>query len=106
MTNLPPLDSPLYWTNRLAVDGTLAVVSPVSTTATALVWDASGTNLMLSWPADHTGWRLVMQTNHLGLGLSSDTNDWMTVPGSPATNLIQLLIDPTLPGGYYRLVWP
>jgi len=106
VTNLPPLDSPLYWTNRLAVDGTLAVVSPVSTTATALVWDASGTNLMLSWPADHTGWRLVMQTNHLGLGLSSDTNDWMTVPGSPATNLIQLLIDPTLPGGYYRLVWP
>ena len=52
------------------------------------------------------GWRLVMQTNHLDQGFSTDTNDWMTVPGSQTTNFINLLIDPTLSGGYYRLVWP
>ena len=72
---LPALTGNLIWTNRLTVDGTLAVVNPVSTVPTNLVWSMSGTNLNLLWPSDHTGWRLLVQTNNLAGGISSNTND-------------------------------
>ena len=105
-TNLPALAANLYWVDQLAVDGTLAVAATVSVVPTNLLWSVSGANLTLEWPTDHIGWRLVRQTNHLEAGLSTDTNDWMTVPGSETTNLMNLLIDPTVPGGFYRMIWP
>jgi autotransporter-associated beta strand protein len=105
-TNLPPLGMGLGWTNRLAADGTLAVISVVSTTPTNILWNVSGTNLTLSWPSDHTGWRLLMQTNHLAQGISSNTNDWGAVANSPLTNQIVLPISPAQPAEFYRLVYP
>jgi autotransporter-associated beta strand protein len=87
-------------------NGVLSVVSPVATNPTNLTFSVSGTNLTLSWPGDHTGWRLVMQTNHLAAGLSLNTNDWTTVLGSQTTNQINLPVDPSLSGGFYRLVFP
>jgi len=104
--SLPPLANNLYWTNTLAVNGTLAVVSGVSTTPTNLVWSVSGTNLIVSWPADHIGWRLLVQTNNLALGLSSNTNDWTTVAGSPATNQVNLPMYSTQLAEFYRLIYP
>ena len=104
-TALPPLAPGLAWTNRLAVNGSIQVIQSVNlaaTNLTALV--TGGTNLSLSWPADHTGWRLLTQTNHLGSGVSANTNDWMTVAGSSATNRVSLPVDATTPAEYYRLV--
>lgn len=95
--NLPPLpDGSVMWTNRLAIDGTIAVVaaSTVNTSSPIITISVSGGNLTLSWPADHTGWTLQMQTNSLG-------TNWVDVPGSTSTNSV------TLPVGtgtvFYRL---
>jgi hypothetical protein len=101
--NLPALPSPdLYWTNKLAVDGTIAVVGPgtVNPNPTNLTFTVGGGNLTLSWPLDHTGWTLQVQTNSRAVGLSTN---WFDVSGSTTTNAI------TLPAGtpngavFYRL---
>jgi autotransporter-associated beta strand protein len=105
-TNLPSLGSSLAWSNRLAIDGTLAVISVVSTTPTNLSWNVSGTNLTLSWPSDYTGWRVLMQTNHLANGISSNTNDWGAIANSQQTNQIVLPINPSLPEEFYKLIYP
>ena len=106
VTNLPPLNSGLAWSNSVSVNGRIAVITLVSSVPTNLVWSVSGTNLTLSWPADHTGWRLLMQTNNLNLGVSVNTNDWTTVANSAATNQLNLRLDPSQPGGFFRLIYP
>ena len=106
VTNLPSLNSGLAWSNSLAVNGSLAVVSTVSLVPTNILWSVSGTNLTLSWPPDHTGWRLLVQTNNLANGISANTNDWGTVAGSQQTNQMTLPVDPTLPLEFYRLIYP
>jgi autotransporter-associated beta strand protein len=85
--------------------GVLSVTS-INTNPTNIIAAVTGGNLSLSWPADHTGWRLLIQTNHLAGGLSANTNDWTTVPGSASTNQVNITIDPTKPGEYYRMVYP
>jgi autotransporter-associated beta strand protein len=104
--NLPALGQNLYWTNRLAVDGTLSVLSTASTSPTNMVWSVSGTNLTFSWPADHLGWRLLMQTNHLSSGVSLNPNDWATVPGSQQTNQVSVPVNPANAVEFYRLGYP
>jgi len=97
------------WTNKLAVNGTIAVLTSVpnvNTNATSITAHASGNVLTLSWPADHTGWRLLVQTNNLALGLSTSTNDWTTVVGSSSVDTTNLTINPVLPAEFYRLVYP
>ncbi len=66
----------------------------------------SNGTLTLAWPVDHLGYRLLTQTNNLNLGVSANLNDWATVPGSTATNLINLPIVTTNFDAYYRLVYP
>ena len=102
-SNLPVLSAGLAWTNRLAVDGTLAVVSTVSAVLTNLVWSVTGTNLSLVWPADHQGWRLQTQTNSLNNGLGTN---WVTVPNSP--NVTGMLIPIAGNNGcvFFRLASP
>ena len=104
--NLPALATGLGWSNSLAVDGSIQVVATVNTTPTNLTTVVSGGNLNLSWPADHTGWRLLEQTNNLAAGISSNTNDWGTVAGLASTNQVSILIDPTMPAEFFRLVYP
>ena len=90
------------WTNKLAIDGTIGVLSgasPVNTAPTNITTVVSGNTLTLSWPADHTGWTL--QTNSVGLLSPS----WFPYPGSTATNQIFMTIDPTKPSVFYRLVY-
>jgi autotransporter-associated beta strand protein len=84
-------------------------VTPLVTVATnspTLTNVVSGGSLTLSWPADHIGWRLLVQTNNLTTGVSSNTNDWMTVAASAATNQAVIPIDATKPTEFYRLIYP
>jgi autotransporter-associated beta strand protein len=100
---LPALPTPdLYWTNRLALNGSIAVaavvtVNPNSTNITASV---SGGILTLSWPQDHTGWTLQAQTNAPGVGLNST---WFDVTGSTSTNIVSFPISATNGSVFYRL---
>jgi autotransporter-associated beta strand protein len=100
---LPALAGNLMWTNRLGVDGSLAVISPVNTAPTNLAFMVAGGQLQLSWPADHTGWRLEVQTNALGTGLGIN---WSTVPGSAQTNQLWLPVSTSAGSVFYRLVYP
>jgi autotransporter-associated beta strand protein len=96
---LPVLGAGVGWTNKLSVDGTIQVVSVVSTIAPTMTLQSSGSSLTLSWPPDHTGWRLQVQTNGL------DTN-WFEVPGADATNLMTVPMDPANGSVFFRLVYP
>ena len=104
-TNLPVLGSGKAW-NWNPATGVLSVMTTVNTNPTNITATVSGGNLNLSWPADHTGWRLLVQTNHLAAGISSNTNDWMTVPGSAGIDQTNIPMDPTKPAEFYRLVYP
>lgn len=100
---LPPLDGDLVWTNTLAIDGTLAVVSsapPVNTTPTNIVFAVNGTtSLTLSWPVGHTGWALEAQTNNLG-------TNWFTIPGSTTTNQMTVPFFPDASSAFFRMRYP
>jgi hypothetical protein len=95
----------LYWTNNLAVNGSIAVVAvvTVNTNSTNIVTSVSGNTLTLSWPADHKGWHLQAQTNSLSSGLGTN---WVTIPGSDAVVSTNLTINPANGSVFYRLVYP
>jgi hypothetical protein len=85
---------------------TVNVVQQPSQTKPVLTSGVSNGTLTLTWPLDHLGYRLLTQTNNLNLGVSANLNDWATVPGATATNLIALPIVTTNFDAYYRLVYP
>lgn len=85
----------------LLVDGTVKVSSALPTPVT-LTNSVSGGKLTLSWPSGQTGWTLQEQINPPGTGLGTN---WVTVPGSDATNQITFPIDPTMGSVFYRLVF-
>jgi hypothetical protein len=99
--NLPVLSAPLSWTNKLAVNGSIAVVSGVSLTPVVVTNVPNGANLTLSWPTDHIGWRLVSHTNP-ALPMAT----WSTVAGSTTVSTINITINTNNPQVYYRLVYP
>jgi autotransporter-associated beta strand protein len=101
--NLPPLSGSLYWTNTLAFDGSIQVLSPVNLTPTNLTFSVSGNTMNLSWPASHLGWRLQAQTNSLSVGVN---NNWVAIPGSESVTSMALPINPANPTVFYRLVYP
>jgi autotransporter-associated beta strand protein len=101
--NLPALpDGSLTWTNRLAIDGTIAVVggTTVNPNSPVLANSVADGNLTLSWPADHTGWTLQVQTNSLGEGLGTN---WVDVPGSASTNAVTIPVTSANEAVFYRL---
>jgi autotransporter-associated beta strand protein len=100
---LPALTENLFWTNRMALDGTIAVVSSANTTPTNITIAVVGDSLHLSWPADRIGWRLEAQTDTLAAGLNTN---WSTVAGSSMTNQIFLPIDPANGSVFLRLTYP
>ncbi len=99
LTNLPALTSPKYWTNNLAVDGSIAVINPVNTNPPVILSSYNGSTLSLSWP-DNQGWTLQMQTNNLATGLGTN---WVDVPGSDALTSTNIPVDVTQPTVFYRL---
>lgn len=100
---LPVISSPLAWTNKLAIDGTLAVLgSLVNTNATSLTNTFSGGSLKLSWPADHIGWHLQAQTNSLGAGLGTN---WVDVANTSTTNQVTIPVSPANGSVFFRLIY-
>lgn len=99
----PALTGNLYWTNKLALDGTIAVLSTVNTSPTNLVATVVGNALQLSWPGDHIGWRLEAQTNSLSMGLNTN---WSNVSGADATNLMRFPFHPGQAAVFFRLAYP
>ena len=100
MTISPAPGVGLAWTNRLAVDGSIAVIAGVATNPTNIVFTVSGSNLILNWPADHTGWTLQAQTNSLATGLGTN---WVDVPGSTLVNAVTNNVDAGNGSVFYRL---
>jgi autotransporter-associated beta strand protein len=101
--SLPPLPGTnVYWTNLLAINGTIAVepVVTVATNPTNITFSAASGELSLSWPADHTGWTLQSQTNSVAAGLGTN---WVNVLGSTGTNAITIPISFTNGAVFYRL---
>jgi len=92
----------IFWTNNLAVNGTIAVVAAVTVNPnpTNITASVSGGTLTLSWPQDHTGWTLQAQTNTLGVGLGTN---WVNVPGSTATNAVSVPVNANNGAVFYRL---
>ena len=94
------------WTNNLAVDGSITALTvpvTVNTNPTNITSTVSGNQLILSWPADHTGWRLQAQTNTLASGLGTN---WVTIPGSNASNSYTNTIGSANGSVFYRMVYP
>ncbi len=94
------------WTNKLAVDGSISVVStntaPVTGAPIALSVNAG--NLSITWPGTYLGWELEVQTNSLSTGLKS--NAWSVVPGSTAVTNESFTISRTNASVFYRLAQP
>ncbi|HEX9046110.1 MAG TPA: RICIN domain-containing protein, partial [Verrucomicrobiae bacterium] len=78
-------------------------VRPVSRAAPQLGYGTTAGQMQLSWPTDHTGWQLQVQTNSLASGLGTN---WRPVPGSTATNLMNMPVNATAGGVFYRLFLP
>lgn len=93
------------WTNNLALDGSIQVLTAVTVnqTPTNIVTSVSGSTLTLSWPSDRIGWRLQAQTNTLATGLNTN---WADVAGSSTTNVVNQTIDSAAGAVFYRLVYP
>jgi autotransporter-associated beta strand protein len=87
----------------IAGSGSLIVVPPVNTTPTNLIASVSGSTLTLTWPADHTGWKLQAQTNGLNSGLSTN---WVTIPGTDASNTYTATLNSVNGAVFYRMVYP
>lgn len=93
------------WTNMIAINGTIKVLSgasavnPNPTNVTATV-TGGGSTLTLTWPSSHIGWTLQAQTNSLSIGLSGT---WFDVSGTATTNQIIVPIVPGNPAVFYRL---
>jgi autotransporter-associated beta strand protein len=102
LTNMSTLAAGLGWTNKLAIDGSIAVISTYVTPApTNMTFNVNNSGqLVLNWPAGQD-WLLQSQTNNLGAGL---TTNWATITGAtpPFTNNINAA-NPTV---FYRLTAP
>jgi hypothetical protein len=69
--------------------------------ALRLVLQRNGNQLDISWPA--TGGHLETQTNSLSVGIGPN---WVTVPGSAATNHVVVPLDQSNGSVFYRLAVP
>jgi hypothetical protein len=94
----------MAWTNQLAVDGTIAVISTatVATNQVPITFNVVSNSLNLSWPPDHLGWTLEAQTNVLTVGLSTN---WVPVSGSTSVTNLSIPINLLNGSVFYRLVY-
>ena len=99
---LPSLPFGLGWSNTLALNGSITVVSAPVVPVT-LAAHRNGENLEISWPESSIGWQLQVQTNSLTTGLSTNWSAW---PGSTTTNQAVIPVTPTNPSVFIRLVYP
>ena len=91
------------WTNKLAVDGSIAVLSlpnNVATNPTNITFSVANNVVTLTWPADHLGWYLQVQTNSLSSGLGTN---WVFVPNSSNVTTTNFTVNPANGSVFYRL---
>ena len=94
------------WTNNLAVDGSISVlsmISSVNTNSFPINASVSGNNLNLSWPPDRLGWKVQMQTNSLNTGLNGN---WVTLPATASVTNYTVTINPANPAVFIRMTYP
>jgi autotransporter-associated beta strand protein len=94
------------WTNNLAVDGSISVltVTPlVNTNTFTLGTVVTPTSIQLSWPPDRLGWKLQTQTNALSTGLGTN---WVVWPGSATVTNLTIPINPANPSVFIRMTYP
>jgi len=93
------------WTNLLAVDGTIQVLSvapSINPLPGVIQQNFTAGVFSLSWPTN-LGWILQTQTNQLGTGLNTN---WVNVPGSDTLTNINLIPNSANGTVFYRLVHP
>jgi autotransporter-associated beta strand protein len=100
--NLPTLAANEFWTNTLAIDGTIGVLAQVSRTPPTITTQVTNDAMTLAWPTDHTGWTLQAQTNASSMGLSTN---WVTVPNSTNVDEMTIAIDSSNGSVFFRLVY-
>ena len=88
------------WTNKLALDGSIEVISTVANYPTNLSYTVSGNLLGINWPSTHLGWILQVQTNALKTGI---TTNWVDVPGTSGATSANITINPSNSSVFYRL---
>jgi hypothetical protein len=99
----PTLSNGLSWTNRIATDGTVAVVGTEPATRPTLGVAMSGSSsLSITWPTSYTSYVLQIQTNAPGVGLNN--GNWTTV--NTTNNQFTLPIDPANGSVFLRLFQP
>jgi autotransporter-associated beta strand protein len=83
--NLPTKPANTAWTNKLAIDGSIALYATQPAPAN-ITYSVIGGDLVLTWP-NGAGWTLEVQTNSLSTGLGTN---WVLLPGatSPFTNAV------------------
>jgi len=86
---------PGMWRNFKLVD-----ISYITVPAQLSVTNVAG-QLTLTWPSAYTGWSL--QSNSAGL---QNSNAWVVVSGSAATNQVPITVDHTKNNVYFRLLSP
>jgi hypothetical protein len=87
------------FTNRLAEDGTLEVLTvPVGEPPT-LSYEVDGSDWVFTWPG--TGFKLQVQTNLLSVGLGTN---WVDVPGGNASGVSVPAPVKSNPAVFYRLI--
>jgi autotransporter-associated beta strand protein len=92
---------PVFWTNKLAIDGTISVLQTIPSTPTNISISLAGNTLTLSWPGSHLGWSL--QSNSVSLTL---TSNWFTVSNSSAATTFMTTRDATKTNVFFRMVYP
>ncbi|HZI33173.1 MAG TPA: hypothetical protein VFF11_12595, partial [Candidatus Binatia bacterium] len=101
--NLAVTGGGVTWSNNLANDGSIIVLSTVAAYSTNISYSVSSGTLSLTWPTTHLGWILQYQTNALSSGLSTN---WVDVPGSASVTSTNISINPSVPAVFYRLRSP
>jgi len=99
--NLPALTGNLAWSNSIAANGSILVISTGPSGPASITNRLTGNTLSLTWPAGQ-GWRLVSQTNTLSTGLSTN---WGTVPGY-TDGSYGITVDTTKATIFYKLIYP
>ena len=92
-----------FWTNKLALDGSIAVLATIPSLPTNLSYSVSGRTLNLRWPSNYVGWILQSQTNPLNLGLRAASNAWFDLPGTAGVTATNLPLVTTNPSVFFRL---
>ena len=109
---LPPTPISLSVSGKGALDSSAAsdssISGPVSAAASKpatgiLSVTLNQNTLQLDWPADHIGWILQTQTHSPGAPINPQ---WSAVPGSSATNHLDLTLDRANTSVFFRLVAP